>query len=128
VSATRRSRAGAWGGQSLVELLVAIVVLSIGLLALAAGAGVALRDMSSSRRDFAYWGDVQQVADSLLGRGWNNVATGSTTVRGRAISWTVTTETASRQRLNISVTRSLATSRTGTATDALVLYLAKPTT
>jgi hypothetical protein len=68
------------------------------------------------------------VTDSLLGRGWNNVATGSTTVRGRAISWTVTTETASRQRLDISVARSLATSRIGTATDALVLYLAKPTT
>ena len=114
-------------GFSLLEVLIAIAVVSLGLLALATGTGLALRDMSGSRRDFSYWGDVEQVTDSLLGVGWNVVTDGSTTVRGRSISWTVTPETATRQRLEISVTRSLATSLTGTGSDVIVLYLAKPT-
>ena len=114
-------------GFSLLEVLIAIAVLSLGMLALATGAGLALRDMSSSRRDFSYWGDVEQVTDSLLGVGWNVVTDGSTTVRGRSISWTVATETTTRQRLEITVTRSLATSLTGTGSDLIVLYLAKPT-
>ena len=114
-------------GFSLLEVLIAIAVLSLGMLALATGAGLALRDMSGSRRDFSYWGDVEQVTDSLLGVGWNVVTSGSTTVRGRSVSWTVTTETASRQRLDVTVTRSLATSLTGSGSDLIVLYLAKPT-
>ena len=114
-------------GFSLLEVLIAIAVLSLGMLALATGTGLALRDMSGSRRDFSYWGDVEQVTDSLLGVGWNVVTAGSTTVRGRSISWTVATETAFRQRLDITVTRSLATSLTGTGSDVIVLYLAKPT-
>jgi prepilin-type N-terminal cleavage/methylation domain-containing protein len=114
-------------GFSLLEVLIAIVVLSLGMLALATGSGLALRDMNGSRRDFSYWGDVEQVTDSLLGVGWNVVTDGSATVRGRSVSWTVTTESATRQRLDITVTRSLATSLTGTGTDQIVLYLAKPT-
>ena len=114
-------------GFSLLEVLIAIAVVSLGLLALATGTGLALRDMSGSRRDFSYWGDVEQVTDSLLGVGWNVVTDGSTTVRGRSISWTVTPETVTRQRLDITVTRSLATSLTGTGSDVIVLYLAKPT-
>ena len=114
-------------GFSLLEVLIAIVLLSIGLLALAAGAGLAIRDMNGSQRDFSYWGDVQQVSDSLLGVGWNVVTDGSTTIRGRTISWTVTTESATRQKLSIFVTRSRAVSLTGTATDTVLLYLAKPT-
>jgi prepilin-type N-terminal cleavage/methylation domain-containing protein len=114
-------------GFSLLEVLIAIAVLALGMLALATGSGLALRDMSGSRRDFSYWGDVEQVTDSLLGVGWNVVTSGSTTIRGRSISWTVTTESATRQRVDLTVTRSLATSLTGTGTDQIVLYLAKPT-
>ena len=115
-------------GFTLLEILIATVVISIGLLGLAAGAGLALRDMNRSRRDFAYWGDVQQVTDSLLGVGWNVVTSGSTTVRSRTISWTVATETAARQRLTVIVNRPRAASLTAMAADTLVLYLAKPTT
>jgi len=125
-AAMRRMRCRAGGGFTLLETLVAIVVLSIGLLGLAAAAGLAVRDMSRSRRDFSYWGDVQQVVDSLLGVGWNVVTNGSTTVRDRAMSWTVTTESANRQRLNITISRTRY-DLTGSASDALVLYLAKPT-
>ena len=64
-------------GFSLLEVLIAIAVVSLGLLALATGTGLALRDMSGSRRDFSYWGDVEQVTDSLLGVGWNVVTAGS---------------------------------------------------
>src|ERR1051325_4508251 len=114
-------------GFSLLEVLIAIVVLSIGLLALAAGPGPAIRDMNGSQRDFSYWGDVQQVSDSLLGVGWNVVTDGSTTIRGRTIFWTVATESAPRQNLSIFVPRSRAVSLTGTATDPLLRSLAKPT-
>jgi hypothetical protein len=42
------------------------------------------------------------------------------------MSWTVTTESANRQRLNITISRTRY-DLTGSASDALVLYLAKPT-
>ncbi|HEV8355353.1 MAG TPA: prepilin-type N-terminal cleavage/methylation domain-containing protein [Gemmatimonadales bacterium] len=126
MSAAPRSPAAARGGYSLVEMLLAIVVLSMGLLALAAGSAISARDMNRSRRDTQYWGDVQQVADSLLLTGWGAVTAGSTTVRGRAMSWTVTTVNANTKRLNILVTRYRYSSLTASVQDTVGLTLSNP--
>ena len=127
MSAAPRSPATARGGYSLVEMLLAIVVLSIGLLALGAAAGISASDMSRSRRDTRYWADVQQVTDSLLLKGWSAVTTGSTTVRGRAMSWTVTTVNANTKQLNILVTRFQYASLTASVQDTVLLILSNPT-
>ncbi|HEV8358108.1 MAG TPA: prepilin-type N-terminal cleavage/methylation domain-containing protein [Gemmatimonadales bacterium] len=127
MSAAPRRPATARGGHSLIELMVAIVVLSIGLLALGAAAGLSVSDMSRSRRDTQYWADVQQVTDSLLLTGWGAVTAGSATVRGRAMSWTVTTVNANTKQLNILVTRYRYSSLTATTQDLVVLTLSNPT-
>jgi prepilin-type N-terminal cleavage/methylation domain-containing protein len=122
-----RTRPGpARQGFSLIEVLVGIVVLAIGLLALGAAAGLSIRDLSRSRRDMSYWADVRQVADSLLGRSFAGVADGSTTVRGRAMSWTVTTVNSKSKRIDLLVSRTRYSALTGTVQDTVVLFLANP--
>jgi prepilin-type N-terminal cleavage/methylation domain-containing protein len=123
---TRARRHRARGGFSLVEVLIAIVVLAIGLLALGAAAGLSFLDMNRSRRDMSYWADVQQVADSLQRRGWGNVTTGSTTIRGRAVSWTVTTVNSKTQQVSLLVSRTRYTQLTGTVQDNVLLFLSTP--
>ena len=123
---TRARRHRARGGFSLVEVLIAIVVLAIGLLALGAAAGLSIRDMNRSRRDMSYWADVQQVADSLQRRGWGNVTSGSANIRGRAMSWTVSTVNSKTQQVSLLVSRTRYTQLTGTVQDNVLLFLSTP--
>jgi prepilin-type N-terminal cleavage/methylation domain-containing protein len=124
---TCHRRRAAQAGFTLIEALIGVVVLSLGLLALGAAAGISLRDLTRSRRDMQYWADVQQVVDSLIGRGWGNVSSGSRTVNGRPMSWTLTTVSPNSQRLDILVTRTKYTSYDATTQDSIVVFLAKPT-
>ncbi len=119
-------RPAAEPGFSLLEVLIAVVVLSVGVLALGAAAMFSLRDMNRSRRDTQYWADVQQVTDSLLGVGWNVVVAGSTTIRGRAMSWTVTTVNSKSQKVRVLVSHSRYTNPSATVQDTVLLYLASP--
>jgi outer membrane phospholipase A len=68
---------------------------------------------------------VQQVADSLVGVGWNHVSNGSSTIRGRAVSWTVTAVNANSQKLDILVQRRGQANQTTVYTDTVTLFLAK---
>ena len=114
-------------GFSLVEALVGIMILAIGLLGLAAAATHGLTQTVRARQDMEYFADVQQEIDSLLNRGWGRVQNGSATIRGRAIRWTVTTQSANSQLLKVGVQRRGYQNPNRWTSDTLVLYLAKPT-
>jgi hypothetical protein len=86
--------------------------------------------MSKARQDLQYSADVQQVADSLLAKSSMNSFTklvnGSTTIRGRAISWTTTDVSATAQKIAVvAQRRGLANASTMYA-DTLTVYIADP--
>jgi prepilin-type N-terminal cleavage/methylation domain-containing protein len=112
-------------GFSLVEILVAVTLLGLAMMSLAGAAALGLGQMGKARQDLHYSADVQQVADSLVGRGWNNVTSGSTTIRGRAVSWTVTTLTPNSQKVNVIVTRRGQAQTSLVYSDTVTLFLAK---
>jgi prepilin-type N-terminal cleavage/methylation domain-containing protein len=112
-------------GFTLVEVLVGITVLTVALLGLAAAAGTSLRSMARSREEVQYWGDAQQVIDSLMGKGFGNVTSGSTTLRGRSITWTAGSAAAAPQLLTVIVERPNYSSRSTLVRDTIMLYLSK---
>jgi prepilin-type N-terminal cleavage/methylation domain-containing protein len=112
-------------GFSLVEVLVAITLLSVAMMSLAGAAALGLSQLGKARQDLQYAADVQQVTDSLVGKGWNNVSNGSATVRGRPVSWTVSTLSPNSQRVNVLVTRRGQAEVNLTYTDTVTVYLAK---
>jgi prepilin-type N-terminal cleavage/methylation domain-containing protein len=112
-------------GFSLVEVMIAITLLGVAIMSLAGAATLGLAQMGKARQDLQYSADVQQVADSLVGVGWNHVSNGSSTMRGRAVSWTVTAPNANSQKLDILVQRRGQANQTTVYTDTVTLFLAK---
>lgn len=112
-------------GFSLVEVMVAMTLLSVAMMSLAGAAALGLSQMGKARQDLQYSADVQQVTDSLVGVGWNKVTSGSATVRGRAMNWTVTTVSANSQRLDVFVFRRGQANVSATYTDTVRVFLAK---
>ena len=112
-------------GFSLVEVMIAMTLMSVAIMSLAGAAALSLSQMGKARQDLQYSADVQQVADSLVGVGWNHVSSGSATIRGRPVSWTVTTASASSQKLDILVERRGQASQTTVYQDTVTLFLAK---
>lgn len=113
-------------GFSLVEVIVSVSLLSLVLMGLSGAAALGLNQMSKARQDLQYSADVQQVTDSLMAKGYLNVANGSETIRGRSISWTVSTVNAKSQTVSIvAQRRGLANASTMYA-DTVTLYLADP--
>ena len=112
-------------GFSLVEILVAVTLLGLAMMSLAGAAALGLSQMGKARQDLHYSADVQQVADSLVGVGWNNVASGSSTLRGRPVSWTVTTVNPNSQKVDVVVTRPGHAQTSLVYSDTVTLYLAK---
>lgn len=113
-------------GFTLVEVLVSVSLLSIVLMGLSGAAALGLAQMSKARQDLQYAADVQQVADSLVAKGYLNVATGSTTIRGRSISWTVSTVNAKSQTIALIAQRRGLANTSVIYSDTLTLYLADP--
>lgn len=112
-------------GFSLVEVMIAMTLLAVAIMSLAGAAALGLSQMGKARQDLQYSADVQQVADSLIGMGWNGVASGSSTIRGRPVSWTVITASASSQKVDIVVQRQGQASQTTVYQDTVTLFLAK---
>jgi prepilin-type N-terminal cleavage/methylation domain-containing protein len=112
-------------GFSLVEVMIAITLLGVAIMSLAGAATLGLAQMGKARQDLQYSADVQQVADSLVGVGWNRVTNGSSTIRGRAVSWTVTAASANSQKLDILVERRGQASQATVYQDTVTLFLAK---
>ena len=112
-------------GFSLVEVMIAMTLMAVAIMSLAGAASLGLTQMGKARQDLQYTADVQQVADSLLGVGWNRVTSGSSTIRGRPVSWIVTTASASSQKVDVLVQRRGQASQTTVYQDTVTLYLAK---
>lgn len=111
-------------GFTLVEVLVAMILLSVAMMSLAGAAALGLSQLGKARQDLEYAADVQQVTDSLVGAGWSNVSNGSGTVRGRPVNWTVTTLSPNSQRVDVMVLRRGQAQTTLTYTDTVTVYLA----
>ncbi len=114
-------------GFSVVEAIVGIVMLTIGLVGLAKASGLGFSQVTRARQDMQYAADVQQVMDSLRSRGYGLVTSGSATIRGRAVSWTVTNPSATSQLVTVVVQRWGYQNMTRTVQDTLLLYLANRT-
>jgi prepilin-type N-terminal cleavage/methylation domain-containing protein len=112
-------------GFTLVEVLVAMTLLSVAMMSLASAAALGLSQLGKARQDLQYAADVQQVTDSLVGKGWNNLSNGSSSIRGRPVSWSVLTLSPSSQRVNVLVTRKGQANATLTYTDTVTIFLAK---
>ena len=112
-------------GFSLVEILVAVTLLGFAMMSLAGAATLGLSQMGKARQDLHYSADVQQVADSLVSLGWNNVASGSKTIRGRAVSWTVSAVNPNSQKIDLIVTRRGQAQVNVVYSDTVTLFVAK---
>ena len=112
-------------GFSLVEILVAVTLLAVAMMSLAGAAALGLSQIGKARQDLHYSADVQQIADSLVGLGWNKVTSGASTIRGRAVSWTVTAVSPNSQKVDVVVTRRGQANASLIYSDTLTLYLAK---
>lgn len=112
-------------GFSLVEVMVAMTLLSVAMMSLASAAALGLSQMAKAKQDLQYSADVQQVSDSLVGQGWNKVSNGSSTIRGRPMSWTVSTVSPNYQRVDVLVQRRGQAQANVIYTDTVRIYLAK---
>jgi prepilin-type N-terminal cleavage/methylation domain-containing protein len=112
-------------GFSLVEVMISMTLLGVAMMSLAGAAALGLSQMGKARQDLQYSADVQQVADSLVGAGWNHVSNGSATIRGRAVSWLVSTVNASSQKVDLLVQRRGQANQTIVYQDTVTLYVAK---
>jgi prepilin-type N-terminal cleavage/methylation domain-containing protein len=113
-------------GFSLVEVLVSVTLLSLVLMGLSGAATLGLSQMGKARQDLQYSADVQQVTDSLIAKGYKNVADGSTTIRGRSVSWTVTTVNPKSQKLALIAQRRGLVNTSTMYADTITVYLADP--
>src|SRR6266550_2131870 len=125
-------------GFSLVEVMIAMTLMAVAMMSLASAAALGLTQMSKARQDMQYSADVQQVADSLVAKGscsasvgqtWaqtcgNNVVSGSATIRGRSVSWTVTTLNAKSRKVQIVAQRRGQANTSVIYPDTVTLYLA----
>jgi len=80
---------------TLVELLVAIVVFTIGLLALAATAGLVAARVGDGARLSASAHLARSIMDSLATRPCDAIAGGVTALAGSSATWSVTRDSAS---------------------------------
>jgi prepilin-type N-terminal cleavage/methylation domain-containing protein len=111
-------------GFSLIEVLVAMTLLAFVMMSLGAAASLGLSQMAKARQDLQYSADVQQVTDSLVAKGWNKVSAGSATVRGRAVTWTVSTLNVKSQLVTVVAKRRGQANPNYTYSDTVTLYLA----
>ena len=112
-------------GFSLIEVLVAMTLLSVVMMSLASGAALGISQMGKARQDLQYSADVQQVTDSLVARGWNRVADGSASIRGRAVAWTVSTINPKSQKVSVVVQRRGQANTSSVYSDTVTMYLSK---
>jgi prepilin-type N-terminal cleavage/methylation domain-containing protein len=112
-------------GFSLVEVLIALALLSMVALGLAGSATLALSQVAKARQDMQYSADVEQVADSIVAAGYTNAVSGSETIRGRSVSWVVTNPTAKSRQVEMVVQRRGLANTSTVFSDTLRIFLSK---
>jgi prepilin-type N-terminal cleavage/methylation domain-containing protein len=80
-------------GFTLIEMIIAIIVMSIGVMGLASTASYVAQQMGSGNMQTVAAALSSKVADSLSSRKCAALVAGSQTKRGVTVSWTVTTAT-----------------------------------
>ena len=111
-------------GISLVEILVALTILAGALLSLASAAGLASRQLLSGRTDLNAWAASQSQAEDLMSRDFDTISSGSATVHGYPMAWTVSGTNPKKVLVEVDWTN-----RSGrVVADTLVLYRAQPDT
>lgn len=113
------------GGFSLLEVLIAVTLLSMVALGLAGSAAFALSQVAKARQDLQYAADVEQVADSIVAAGYTNAVSGSETIRGRSVSWVVTNPTAKSRQVEMVVQRRGLANTSTVFSDTLRIFLSK---
>jgi prepilin-type N-terminal cleavage/methylation domain-containing protein len=76
------------GGFSLVEVVVAMLVLTVGLLGLAAGTGWVIRSVEVARIETARAAALQSGIEQVRATPFDDLANGSTTVGDYEVTWT----------------------------------------
>jgi hypothetical protein len=105
--------------------MVSLALLTIGVTSITALSRISLRTASRASEEGRYWADAQEVVDSLMGLGFGVPTTGSATIRGRAISWTVGSSATAPQQVTFVVQRPGYINKASTANDTIIMYLAK---
>jgi type IV pilus assembly protein PilV len=90
-----RSRA-ARGGFTLVEVLVALIILTVGVLGLAGTTALAVRQVALADATSERAAALQTVIERLRATPFANLSAGSTTVGKFSASWTVTPSSTNR--------------------------------
>jgi type IV pilus assembly protein PilV len=85
-----RARRRARRGFTLIEMIIAIIVMSIGVMALAGTAGYVATQMGGGRMQTIAATMSTKIADSLSARRCPALVNGSQTNRGVTVTWTVT--------------------------------------
>jgi len=97
----KRLRVNRRSGFSLVEILVAMVILTIGLLGLAAGTGWMIRAVDLARLETVRTAAMQSVIEEMRAIPLAALQDGSRTVGEHSVSWTVLTRTANSAEVRV---------------------------
>ena len=114
-------------GFSVAEVMIGVTMMSTALLGLAATATVGIKQTSRAREDTQYWGDAQQVIDSIIAQGYTTAVSGQTSVRGRGITWEVENVTSGPKQVRLIVSRKGYQNRFAVVKDTMIVYLARTT-
>ena len=112
-------------GFSLVEVLIALALLSMVALGLAGSAALALSQVAKGKQDLQYSADVEQVADSIVAAGYTNAVSGSESIRGRSVSWVVSNPSVRSRQVEMVVQRRGLANTSAVYSDTLRLFLSK---
>jgi prepilin-type N-terminal cleavage/methylation domain-containing protein len=104
VKTDRQRELGSRAGFTLVEVIVATLILAVGVLGLAGTTGLLVRQVTLGEMATQRAAAFQTAVERLQALDWEAVSSGSTTVGRYAVNWTVTTEYAQSRVMTI-VTR-----------------------
>jgi prepilin-type N-terminal cleavage/methylation domain-containing protein len=86
-------------GLTLIEVVVAMVVMTIGILGLAAGTGWMIRSVGLTQMDTDRAAALQATVESVRGRAFDQVSAGSTSQGEYSVSWSVASATSNSKVL-----------------------------